>query len=225
MQKLFSATISCVLLASAAPAVADDNPSIFVSPCAEWHSGVPVNTEALDKLKKSSATERPSSGQSQTKNQFVVLLGKNLVGARDTLANYKDKLPKTSEGMIDLRDVTLNGFNLSGLNLDNVDFKGAEMNGVDLSGSSLRGASLYKAELEGANLNNTNLSFANAAKAKLGNASLCQATLTSTELEDATLKGAYLKGAKLDMARNIPKSIYLNVESVLHFGLPVPPDN
>lgn len=225
MQKLIFASISCALLASAAPAVADDNPSIFAPSCAEWKSTVPINMEALDKLKKSSATERPANGQSQTKNQFVVLLGKNLVAAKDTLANYKDKLPKTSEGMVDLRDVTLNGFNLSGLNLDNVDFKGAEMNGVDLSGSSLRGASLYKTELEGANLNNTNLSFTNAAKAKLSNASLCLATLAYTELEDAVLKGAYMKGAKLDMARNIPKSIYLNAQGVLHFGLPVPPDN
>lgn len=222
MQKLVPVSISCVLLLSAAPAFADDNPAIFASPCAEWKATVPVNTEALDKLKKNAANEKPANGLSQTKNQFVVLLGKNLVAARDTLANFKDKLPKTSEGKVDLKDVTLNGFNLSNLNLDNVDFKGAEMNGVDLSGSTLRGASLYKTELEGANLNNTNLSHANAAKAKLENASLCQATLTSTELEDATLLGAYMKGAKLDMAKNVPKSIYLNAQGVLHFGLPVP---
>ncbi len=225
MQKMLSASISCALLVSAVAAFADENPAIFGSPCAEWRSPVKIDTEALDKLKKNSATERPQNGLSQTKNQFIVLLGKNLVGARDTLANYKDKLPKTSDGMVDLRDAKLEGFNLSGLNLDNVDFKGAELNGADLSGSSLRGASLYKAELEGANLNNTNLTYANAAKATLNGASLCQATLTETELEDAELKGAYMKGAKLDRAKHIPKSIYQNTEAVLHFGLPVPPEN
>lgn len=225
MQKMLSASISCALLVSASSAFADESPAIFGSPCAEWRSSVKIDTEALDKLKKNSATERPQNGLSQTKNQFIVLLGKNLVGARDTLANYKDKLPKTSDGMVDLRDAKLEGFNLSGLNFDNVDFKGAELNGADLSGSSLRGASLYKAELEGANLNNANLTFANAAKATLNGASLCQATLTETELEDAELKGAYLKGAKLDRAKHIPKSIYQNAEGILHFGLPVPLEN
>lgn len=222
MQKLIYVAISSVLLASAATASAEDGASIFVSTCAEWKSGVSIDTEKLEKLKKDSATERPASGQSQTKKQFIVLLGKNAVAAKDTLANYKDKLPKTNEGMVDLRDATLNGFNLSGMNLDNVDFKGAELNGADLSGASLRGASLYKTELEGANLNNSNLSYANVSKAKLSNASLCQATLTSAELEDAVLLGAYMKSAKLDMAKNIPKSVYLNAQSVLQFGLPVP---
>ena len=225
MQKLFSASIYCALFTSAAPAFAEDASSIFAPTCAEWRSSVPVNMEALDRLKKSVASERPSNGLSYTKDQFVVLLGKNLVAARDALANYKNKLPKTSEDKVDLKDTVLNGFNLSGLNLDNVDFKGAELNGADLSGSTLRGASLYRAELEGANLNNTNLSFANASKAKFVHASLCLATLASTEFEDATFRGAYMKGAKLDMAKNIPKTIYLNAQSVLHFGLPVPPEN
>lgn len=227
MKKFTVASISCALLASvtAAPALAEDATCAAACVCAEWKSHVAIDTEALDKLKKSAAGEKPAAGLSYTKNQFVVLLGKNLVAAKDALLNYKDKLPKTSEGKIDLRDVTLNGFVLTGLNLDNVDFKGAEMNGADLSGSSLHGASVAKAELEGANLNNTNLSFANLTKTKLANASLCQATLTSAELEDAVLKGAYLKGAKLDMAKNIPKVIYLNTQSVLHFGLPVPTDN
>lgn len=224
MQKNILASLSSALLALAAPAFAEDNSSIFVSPCTEWKSSVPMNVEVLDKLKKNAATERPASGLSYTKNQFVVLLGKNPVAAKDALANYKDKLTKTDEGKVDLRGVVLNGFNLSGLNLDNVDLKGTEMNGADLSGATLRGASLYKAELEGANLNHSNLAFANAAKAKLVNASLCQATLTATEFEDADLKGAYLKGAKLDMAKNIPKSIYQNAQSVLQFGLPVPPE-
>ncbi|MDH4235120.1 MAG: pentapeptide repeat-containing protein, partial [Gallionella sp.] len=61
-------------------------------------------------------------------------------------------------------------------------------------------------------------------KAQLTNASLCQANLTSAELEDAAFLGAYLKGAKLDMARNIPRIIYLNAENVLYYGLPVPPE-
>ncbi len=221
MQKLIFTSISCVLL-STTSALADDPSSIFVSTCAEWKSAVPINTEALDKLKKNAGSEKPASGQSYTKNQFVVLLGKNPVAAKDALANYKDKLPKTGEGKVDLKDVTLNGFNLSGMNLDNVDFKGTELNGADLSGASLRDASLYKAELEGANLNNANLAFANLSKTKLVNASLCHATLTSADLEDAVIKGAYLKGAKLDMARNIPKTLYPNAQNVLQFGLPVP---
>lgn len=227
MQKFIFASISSVLLAtlSTSPARAEDTSSIFVSACAEWKSNVAINLEALNKLQKSAASEKPANGLSYTKDQFIILLGKNPVAAKDALANYKSKLPKTSEGKVDLKDVALNGFNLSGLNLDNVDFKGAELNGADLSGSSLRDASLYKAELEGANLNNANLSFANAAKAKLVNTSLCHATLTATDLEDAVMRGAYLKGAKLDMARNIPKVIYLNAQSVLNFGLPVPPEN
>lgn len=225
MQKIIS--VSCALLASftAAPALAEDTSSIFVSACAEWKSNVPINLEALNKLQKNAASEKPANGLSYTKDQFVILLGKNPIAAKDALASYKNKLPKTSEGKVDLKNVTLNGFNLSGLNLDNVDFKGAEMNGADLSGASLRDASLYKAELEGANLNNTNLSFANASKSKLVNASLCHATLTATDLEDAVMRGAYLKGAKLDMAKNIPKTIYLNAQNLLNFGLPVPPEN
>lgn len=224
MNKLTIASVSCALLASAAiaPAFADDASCTSECVCAEWKSRVSANMEALDKLKKNAAGDKPAPGQSYTKKQFVVLLGKNLVAAKDALANAKDKLPKTDEGKVDLRDVTLNGFVLTGLNLDNVDFKGSEMNGVDLSGSSLNGAVLSKAELDGANLSKTNLSFANLSKAKLTNASLCQATLTSAELEDALMKGAYLKAAKLDMAKNIPKAIYLNAQSVLQFGLPVP---
>ena len=229
MNKFISVSISCALLASVAavPALAEEAAPACTSACvcAEWKSSVPVDMAALDKLKKSAAGEKPANGLSYTKDQFVVLLGKNLVAAKDALANFKDKLPKTSEGKVDLKGVTLNGFNLTNLNLDNVDFKGAEMNGADLSGSSLRDASIYKAELEGANLNNANLSFANMSKAKLGNASLCQATLTSADLEDAVIKGAYLKAAKLNMAKNLPKVIYLNADSVLHFGLPVPADN
>lgn len=224
MQKLIFAPASCVLLAviSAMPAFAEDASSIFASPCAEWKSTAEIDVEALDKLKRSAASEKPASGQSYTKNQFVVLLGKNPVAAKDALANYKDKLPKTREGKVDLRDVTLNGFNLSGFNLDNVDFEDAEMTSVNLSGSTLRGAKLHKTTLDNANLNNTNLSFANASGAKLANASLCNSTLASVEFEDAVLKGAYLKDAKLDMAKNLPKVIYLNAENLLHFGLPVP---
>lgn len=224
MQKLVFAPVSCVLLAviSAMPAFAEDASSIFSSPCAEWKSTVEIDVEALDKLKKSAASEKPGSGQSYTKNQFVVLLGKNPVAAKDALANFKDKLPKTREGKVDLRDVTLNGFNLTGFNLDNVDFEDAEMTSVNLSGSTLRGAALHKTTLNNANLNNANLSFANVSGAKLANASLCNATLTSVEFEDAVLKGAYLKDAKLDMAKNLPKIIYLNAENLLHFGLPVP---
>ncbi|MFA5826417.1 MAG: pentapeptide repeat-containing protein [Gallionellaceae bacterium] len=224
MQKFIFAPVSCVVLAviSAMPAFAEDASSIFAAPCAEWKSTAEIDVEALDKLKRSAASEKPASGQSYTKNQFVVLLGKNPVAAKDALANYKDKLPKTREGKVDLRDVTLNGFNLSGFNLDNVDFEDAEMTSVNLSGSTLRGAKLHKTTLDNANLNNTNLSFANASGAKLVNASLCNSTLASVEFEDAVLKGAYLKDAKLDMAKNLPKVIYLNAENLLHFGLPVP---
>jgi uncharacterized protein YjbI with pentapeptide repeats len=224
MKNVTLASVSCALLATVVltPAFAEDSSCTSDCVCAEWKSHVAVNMEALDKLKKNAASEKPAAGMSYTKNQLVVLLGKNLVAAKDALANYKDKLPKTGDGKIDLRDVTLNGFVLTGLNLDNVDFKGAEMNGVDLSGSSLNGAILTKTELEGANLSKTNLSFASLTKTKLASASLCLATLTSADLEDAILKGAYLKGAKLDMAKNIPKVIYLNAQSVLHFGLPVP---
>lgn len=224
MHKFIFASISCALLAlvSAAPAFAEDSSLYFV--CAEWKSSVPINMEILERLKKDAASEKPAKGLSYTKRQFVVLLGLNPVAAKDALANYKEKLPRTSEGKVDLRDVELNGFNLAGMNFDNVDLKSAEMNGADLTAASFRGASISRAELEGANLNNANLSFANVSAAKLNNASLCQATLSSAELEDASMRGAYLKGAKLDMARNIPKVIYLNAQGVLHFGLPVPAD-
>jgi uncharacterized protein YjbI with pentapeptide repeats len=213
-----------LLSISASTAFADDGIFGSASACAEWKSTVNVDTEALDRLQKNVASDKPASGLSYTKSQFVVLLSKNLVKAKDTLANSKDKLPKTSEGKLDLRDVSLNGFNLSGLNLDNVDFRGSEMSGVDLSGSSLNGASLSKTELSGANLSNANLSFASLSKAKLGNANLCHAILVSADLEDAVLRGAYLKGAKLDMAKNIPKVIYVNSQNVLTLGLSVPAD-
>jgi uncharacterized protein YjbI with pentapeptide repeats len=222
MQKYIS--IPCVLIAfvCAAPAVAEEGSIMAASSCAEWKSGTNIDTEALDKLQRNAAGERPANGLAYTKNQFIVLLGKNLAKAKETLANAKDKLPKTSDGKVDLKDVTLNGFYLSGLNLDNVDFKGAEMNGADLSGSSLNGASFTKTELTGANFNNANLSYATLSKAKFNNASLCHASLVSADLEDAVFRGAYLKGAKLDMAKNIPKVLYLNAQNVLLFGLPVP---
>ena len=234
MQKLFS--VSCALLAFftvssvfaeetvPAPAAASVAvPATFV--CAEWKSSVAVDTSALNKLQKNSAGDKPASGLSYTKDQFVVLLGKNLAKAKEMLANSKDKLPKTSEGKVDLKDVTLNGFNLSGLNFDNVDFKGSEMNSADLSGSSLRGASLAKVELEGANLNNTNLSFATLTKTKFIDASLCNASLANADIEDAVLRGAYLKDARLDHTKNIPLNIFQNAQAILHFGLPVPPNN
>ncbi|MBI3479102.1 MAG: pentapeptide repeat-containing protein [Nitrosomonadales bacterium] len=220
MQKTITAAISCALLGVMAPAVAEE--AVPASFCAEWKSAVAVDTKGLDKLFINNAKEKPAEGMSYTKKQFAALLGKDLAAAKNVLAGSKDKLPKTSDGLVDLKDVMLNGFNLSGLNLDNVDFKGAEMNGADLSGSSLRGASLYKAELEGANLNHADLSYANAAKATLVKASLCQATLVAADFEDAEMLGAYVKGAKLDRASNVPKAIYLNADGVLHFGLPVP---
>jgi hypothetical protein len=190
--------------------------------CAEWKSAVPVNTNSLERLAKNSASDKPAKGLVYTKDQFVVLLGKHLADAKKVLANTKNELPKTSDGLVDLKGVTLNGFNLTDLNLDNVDFKGAEMNGADLTGSSLRGASLYKAELEGANLNNANLTSANVAKANLVNASLCQTVLIKADMEDADVLGAYMKGAMLDMTRHIPTSIYQNSQNALQFGMPVP---
>jgi len=222
MQNKFFASLSCALLASAIalPASAEES---FV--CGEWKSGVSIDMEALNKLQKNSMSDKPATGLSYTKNQFVVLLGKNPVAAKDALANSKNRLPKTSEGKVDLKDVTLEGFNLSGMNFDNVDLKGAEMNGADLSGATFRGALLTKAELEGANLNNADLSFANLAKANLTQSSLCQTSIISAEFEDVVLKGAYMRGAKLDMTRNIPKVIYLNADSVLRLGLRVPPEN
>lgn len=220
MQKIIS--ILCALLAvfSVTPAYSED--AVQTPFCAEWKSAVAIDTKALDKLATNSAKDKPEKGALYTKKQFAALLGKDIAAAKEVLANSKDKLPKTSDGKVDLKDVTLEGFNLTGLNLDNVDLKGAEMNGANLSGSSLRGASLYKAELEGANLNHTDLSFANMSKATLLKASLCQAIMTSVDIEDAEILGAYLKGARLDMARNLPRTIYLNVESVLNYGLPVP---
>jgi uncharacterized protein YjbI with pentapeptide repeats len=220
MRKSLFSSISCALLASFAmnSVLAEDASAT----CAEWKSNVAINVEALDKLQRNNASDKPSNGYSYTKNQFVVLLGKNLAGAREMLANNKNKLPKTDDGRVDLRDVTLNGFNLSGLDLSRVDFKGAEMNGADLSGSNLREASLYKTELEDANLNNSNLSLANLSKAKLVSASLCHATLAYANLEDANFNNAYVKNAKFDLAKKIPRAILLNAENVLHFGLPVP---
>ena len=224
MQKFISPSFILLASLTCTPAFAENGIQTAASDCAEWKSNVAINTEVLDKLQKNVAGDTAPGGLMYTKKQFVVLLGKNPEKAKDTLANFKDKLPKTSDGKVDLKDVTLNGFNLSGLNLDNVDFKGADMNGVDLSGSSLNGASLAKVELDGANLNNANLSYANLNKAKLNNASMCHATFTSADLEDAAFRGAYLKGAKFDLAIHIPKVIYLNSQNVLFFGLAVPAD-
>jgi uncharacterized protein YjbI with pentapeptide repeats len=237
MQKFIS--ISCALLAfftassvfaestDPAPTAASVAVSIPTAPtaltCVEWKSSIAVDTAALNKLQKNSASDKPASGLSYTKDQFVVLLGKNFAKAKEILANSKDKLSKTSEGKVDLKDVTLNGFNLSGLNFDNVDFKGSEMNGADLSGSSLRGASLAKVELEGANLNNANLAFATLTKTKFINASLCSASLATADLEDADMRGAYLKDARLDRTKNIPLNIFQNAQTILILGLPVPP--
>jgi uncharacterized protein YjbI with pentapeptide repeats len=215
--------LSCTLLVIAAtPALAEDNVPNTVKFCADWKTSITVNNEALERLQKNVAGDKPAAGLSYTKQQFVVLLGKNPDKAKDTLANSKDKLPKTSDGRVDLRDVTLNGFNLSGLNLDGVDFRGSEMNGVDLSDSSMVEASISKTEMNEANLNNANLSYAILSKAKLTNASLCHATLTSADLDGTLFGGAYLKGAKLDKAKNIPKVIYQNSQNVLIIGLSVP---
>lgn len=239
MQKFISISIALLASFTAFSVFADSSipvpsanavvvPGIAPPPtliCAEWKQSVAPDTAALNKLQKSSASDKPTGGASYTKNQFVVLLGKNLAKAKDMLANFKDKLPKTSEGKVDMKDVTLNGFNLSGLNFDNVDFKGSEMNGADLSGSSLREASLAKVELEGANLNNANLSFSTLTKTKFINASLCNASLANADIEDAVMRGAYLKDAKLDNTKNVPLNIFQNAQAILQFGLPVPPNN
>lgn len=224
MQKIRCILISLALMAPAL-AVAENAYSDSGASCAEWKSGTPMDLEALEKLRKKSVGEKPEKGKSYTKNQFIVLLAKNLEGARDILSNSKNSLPKTEQGLVDLRDAELNGFNLARLNLDYVDFSGAELNGADLSGAALHRSSLYKAELDGANLNYANLSYANVAKVSLINASMCAATLISSDFEDAVMRGVNLKGAKLDMAKNLPKSIYRHVHSVLQLGLPVPPDH
>jgi uncharacterized protein YjbI with pentapeptide repeats len=222
MQRLIISSISSALLASIFSVSAYAEEAAPSSICAHWKSGVAVNQISLDKLAKNSASDKPSKGAAFTKDQFVVLLGKNLAEAKNVLANRKDELPKTGDGLVDLKGVVLNGFNLTGLNLDYVDLKGAELNGADLTGSSLQGASLYKTELEGANLNSANLTSANAVKANLANASLCQTVLVKADIEDADLLGAYMKGAQVDMTRNIPVALYLNAQNVLQYGMPVP---
>lgn len=195
------------------------------SQCGEWKASVWVDAKALDKLQKKTEHDKAEKGASYTKGQFVVLLGKDPKTAKDILISGRDKLTKTSDGLVDLQGAELNGFTLSGINLDYVDLKGAELNGTDLSGASLRGASLYKAELVGANLSKADLTSANLAKAKLVDADLCQASLVRADIEDAALKNAYLKGARLDMVRNLPKSFYQHSTSIIQFGLPVPPEN
>ena len=226
MQKLSVAISFLFVSFTSTVAFAEDGILITApSTCAEWKSGVNVDAGALDKLQKNAVSEKPEGALLYTKSQFVVLLAKNVAKAKNILATSKDKLPKTSDGLVDLRDITVNGFNLSGLNFDSVDFKGAEMNGADLSGSSFRGASLSKVELDGANLNNANLSYANLTKTKFKFASLCRATLVAADLDSAVLLGAYLKEAKLDTAKNIPAIIYQNALNILQFGLPVPPEN
>ncbi|MFA6014177.1 MAG: pentapeptide repeat-containing protein [Gallionellaceae bacterium] len=218
-------TIGCIFSLAAFTIPAGAEQPDAASACIEWRGSVAVDMDKLDKLRIIAKNERPQNGQSQTKNQFIVLLGKNLVAARDTLANAKEKLPKTKEGKVDLKDVNLSGLNLSGVNFDNVDLTGTELNGADLSGSTFRDALLYKTELEGANLNYANFSFANLSSAKLNNASLCGANFASAQLEDVAFKGAYLKGAKLDHGKNLPKSIYMNVQGILQYGMSVPADN
>jgi uncharacterized protein YjbI with pentapeptide repeats len=112
---------------------------------------------SLDKLEKSSYSEKPQKGVSYTKNQLIVLLGKKLFSARDVLAKNKNKLQKTSDGLVDLKDATLTGFDLSGVNLDYVDLKGANLKGANLSGSTLSYTVLYKANLEEANLDHATI--------------------------------------------------------------------
>lgn len=193
--------------------------------CGEWKASVWMDTKSLDKLQRKTEKDKPENGASYTKDQFVVLLGKDPAAAKTILLSGRDKLTKNSDGLVDLKGAELNGFNLSGLNFDYVDLRGAELNGADLSGASLRGAMLQKAEFTGANLSKANLTFSNLAKAKFVDADLCQASLVAADVEDATWRNAYLKGAKLDMIRNLPKSFYPHAVQVLQLGLPVPPEN
>jgi uncharacterized protein YjbI with pentapeptide repeats len=219
---LFSRTLFAVLLTTllVIPMCAAEEAAVFS--CPEWHSAIEMNMDALDKAKRKAADEKPEAGFSYTKAQFVVLLGVNPTAAKAALENGKGKLPKTSEGNVDLTGAVLNGFNLSGLNFDQVDFRGAEMNGANLSGSSFRHSTFYKTELEGANLNGANLSFASVSKAKLTNASLCRTKLIAADFEGANISGAYLRGAQLDMAHNLPKIVYQHAVSILEWGLAVP---
>lgn len=218
MSKLYTTAI-LLLLAHATVYAADDTVTFT---CPEWHSARELDMNTLDKLKKKSSDERPESGFSYTKTQFVVLLAVNQASAKNVLETGKGKLPKTPEGLIDLTGMVMNGFDLSGLNFDQVDFKGTELNGANLSGSSFRHANFYKAELEGANLNHANFHGANLVKAKLSQASLCQTQMHAVDLEGASLNGAYLRGATLDFARNLPKSFYPNAQAIFQFGLSVP---
>lgn len=190
--------------------------------CPEYRSGVEMDMDALEKLKKRSADERPTEGLSYTKSQFVVLLGLNVATAQTVLTSNKGRLPRTAQGKVDLTEVVMNGFNLSGLNFDNVDFSGAELNGANLSGSSFRRANFYKAELQGSNFNRAVLNSANLSKTNLTHASLCQASLVSSGFEGASLGGAYLRGAQLDLTIGLPKVFYENAQAILNFGLTVP---
>jgi hypothetical protein len=198
---------------------------LSVSSCVDWFPSTPVDQEALESLKKKSTTEKPANGDSYTKNQLIVLIGKNYSGAKDALANHKNKLQKTSDGLVDLRGATLDGFNLSGLNLDYVDLKGADMRGANLSGATLNNAILYKADLEGANLDHAKINFSNVSKTKLINAHICEASLFYSDIEDAVFRGAYMKGARLDSAKNIPGILYFHSHSIFELGLSVPPNN
>lgn len=217
--------IPMLLALTSSPMAFAENAPLGSQSCVEWKSNTPVDLEAIEKVRKKSLSEKAENGKSFTKDQLIVLLAKNLEGARDVLANSKNTLTKTKEGLVDLRDAKLNGVVLSNLNLDYVDLSGAELKGADLSGSSLRMASLKDAELDGANLNNSKIIFANAVKVSLINASMCEAVLHATDFEDAVVRGANMKGAKLDMAKNVPKSIYQNAQSILQFGMPVPPNH
>jgi hypothetical protein len=235
----FFLSIACIVIhaADAADSVAnvsisgkpkevDAQPRVNINSgtCVAWKTHVVRNQKSFGELVKLSTSDVPDKGMAFTKNQLIVLLGNNLAAARSALASNKNRLEKTSEGLVDLRYAALAGFDLSGLNLDNVDFREADLRGANLSNSRLNYSIFYKSNLEEANLDFAAINFSNFTKANLVNAHLCEASLLYTDLGDAVFHGANMKGAKLDTAINIPRVFYVNAYSIFEIGLPVPPN-
>jgi len=159
------------------------------------------------------SNDEPNDGPPETQ------AGRVAVNLRAVVQTRADNALR-GNGVVDLRDLKLQGADLSGmalsgLRLVNADLSGANLCQADLSETDLTGAvlvacnlqgahleraSLDKAELMQANLADADLSGAHARRAGFGHANLSCALLVDADMEGATFTRANLSGCDLRAA-------------------------
>lgn len=113
-----------------------------------------------------------------------------------------DKLKDSNEPLqgIDLRGLSLKGFDFSERNLLAVNFEGADLRKAKFIGANLKGANLKEARFNNANLINANMERVTAEKAVFAEAILANANLDWGRFDDANFNNVRMNGATVKRA-------------------------